>query len=167
LGFGSVSRVKVCGTVRPPTTLPDWMAFEFHPTDRVLRRRYSTSTALLYPSRYEGFGLPPLEAMACGCPAVTTAVGAVPEFAVHDRDALIVHPGDVAAMTNRLEEVLRNQGVRARLSAEGLLTAQRFSLTRIAPLFAAALETAKGGGPGAFAQRARADAPELPRVTRM
>jgi hypothetical protein len=134
-------RVRVCGTVRPER-LPSWMPFEFHPDDATLRRRYSVSTALLYPSRYEGFGLPPLEAMACGCPSVTTAVGAVPEFAADRRDALIVPVGDIDAMVDRLEELLRDAALRQRLSVEGLRTAERFSLARVAPLFLAALETA-------------------------
>ncbi len=134
-------QVRVCGPVRPEQ-LPSWMPFEFHPDDATLRRRYSTSTALLYPSRYEGFGLPPLEAMACGCPSVTTAVGAVPEFATDRRDALIVRPGDVGAMVDRLEELLRDAALRQRLSAEGLRTAERLSLARVAPLFGAALESA-------------------------
>jgi glycosyltransferase involved in cell wall biosynthesis len=118
------------------------MPFEFHPADPVLRRRYSTSAVLLYPSRYEGFGLPPLEAMACGCPSVTTAVGAVPEFARDRHDALIVPTGDIDAMVERLDELLHDRMLRERLSRHGLETAERFSLERVAPLFARALERA-------------------------
>jgi len=136
-------QVRVCGTVRPDY-LPPWMSFEFHPDDTILRRRYSTSAALLYPSRYEGFGLPPLEAMACGCPSVTTAVGAVPEYASDRRDALLVPVGDIDAMVARLEELLTSATLRSRLSAEGLKTADRFSLPRVAPAFIAALKRASG-----------------------
>ncbi|PYR92505.1 MAG: hypothetical protein DMF84_13450 [Acidobacteria bacterium] len=134
-------RIHVCGTVHP-AGLPAWMPFEFHPDDATLRRRYSTSTVLLYPSRYEGFGLPPLEAMACGCPSVTTAVGAVPEYAVDRRDALIVPVGDVPSMVDRLEEVLDDAALRQRLGEQGLKTAARLSLARVAPLFGAALQKA-------------------------
>ena len=116
------------------------MPFEFHPDDATLRRLYSTSAVLLYPSRYEGFGLPPLEAMACGCPSVTTAVGAIPEYATHDRDALIVEAGDVEAMAASLQRIVGDPSLRRRLSVEGAKTAERWSLARAAPLFAAALE---------------------------
>lgn len=136
-----LARVHVLGTVRPerwPADLP----FEFHPDDATLRRRFSEAAVLLYPSRYEGFGLPPLEAMSCGCPSVTTSVGAVPEFATDRHDALIVRPGDVDAMTDRLAAVLDDPGLRDRLSRNGLATAERFSLTRVAPLFGKALENA-------------------------
>ncbi len=132
-------RIRVVGTVRPER-LPDWMPFEFHPDDTTLRRLYSSSTVLLYPSRYEGFSLPPLEAMACGCPSVTTDVGAVPEYASHGRDAIIVRAGDVERMTDSIAQILEHPQLRDQLSEEGLKTAQRWSLARAAPLFAAALE---------------------------
>jgi glycosyltransferase involved in cell wall biosynthesis len=136
-------RVTVCGTVRPQQ-LPAWMPFEFHVSDETLRKRYSAATALLYPSRCEGFGLPPLEAMACGCPSVTTSVGAIPEYAEDRRNALIVAAGDVDAMVDRLEELLDDERLRHRLSAAGLATAERFALSRVAPLFANALMRACG-----------------------
>jgi glycosyltransferase involved in cell wall biosynthesis len=133
--------VHMCGTV-PPAHLPDGISFELHPDDGSLRRRYSEAAVFLYPSRYEGFGLPPLEAMACGCPVVTTPVGAVPEFAAHGRNALLVEPGDVEGMADAIEDLLDHASLRRGLAEEGMRTAARYSLERVAPLFAAALEGA-------------------------
>jgi glycosyltransferase involved in cell wall biosynthesis len=136
------AKVHVCGTVRPPGFWPDWMPVEFFPDDATLRRRYSTATVLLYPSRYEGFGLPPLEAMACGCPSVTTDVGAVPEFAVDGENARVVRVGNIDPMVDALEEILVQHRFRDRLAAAGRQTAESWSLTRVAPLFIEALEQA-------------------------
>jgi glycosyltransferase involved in cell wall biosynthesis len=131
-------RARMCGTVRP-AALPPWISFDFHPTCAELRRLYSSSTVFLYPSRYEGFGLPPLEAMACGCPVVTTEVGAVSEFAADRRNALVVQPGDVDGLTDRLEELLRDPALRTELSERGIETAVEYDINRIAPLFRDAL----------------------------
>ena len=137
-------QIRMCGTVRPER-LPSWIRFDFHPSDSDLRRRYSRSTVFLYPSRYEGFGLPPLESMACACPVVTTEVGAVPEFATDRCNALIVQPCDVRGMAGRLEELLLNPGLRNRLAERGLETAARYAMIRIAPLFGEALRHAFEG----------------------
>jgi hypothetical protein len=134
-------RVRMCGTVAPDRT-PDWIPFSFHPSDAELRRLYSSSAAFLYPSRYEGFSLPPLESMACGCPPVTTRVGAVPEYAADRRDALVVEPGDVRAMADRLQELLEDKALRWRLSAQGLRTVRRYSVRRTAVLIESVLRRA-------------------------
>jgi glycosyltransferase involved in cell wall biosynthesis len=135
-------QIRSLGTVGPGSW-PDPLPFEFHPDDATLRRAYSTSTVLLYPSRYEGFGLPPLEAMACGCPSVTTSVGAVPEYAENGVNALVVAPGDVGAMVCSLVRVLSEGPLRRRLAVEGLHTASRYTVGAIAPLFADALQRAR------------------------
>ena len=135
-------RVRLCGTVRPPR-LPSWVRFDLHPTDAELRRLYSTSTMLLYPSRDEGFGLPPLEAMACGCAVVATNVGAVAEFAVHERNALVVPPRDISGMVTAMKQLLLNPAQRTALAAAGQQVAGEYALTRLAPRFGAALERAR------------------------
>jgi glycosyltransferase involved in cell wall biosynthesis len=138
--------IRVLGTVRPDA-LPEWMRFEFHPDDATLRRRYSQSATLLYPSRYEGFALPPLEAMACGCPPVATAVGAVPEYAVDGTNAAIVAVGDTGAMADAVVRHLNDPDLRARLSRAGRITAGQYELSRVAPLFERAIERAVTYGP--------------------
>ena len=70
-----------------------------------------------YPSRYEGFGLPPLEAMANGTPVVATAVGALPE--VLGDAAVLVEPGDVDALARALGDVLGDEALSAELVARG------------------------------------------------
>lgn len=127
-------RVRMCGTV-PAPNLPSWIDFALCPNDAELRQLFSTSSVLLYPSRYEGFGLPPLEAMACGCPVVSSAVGAVPEYAIHKTDAWLVAPGDIEGMTEGLVTILTNDGLREMFAARGPARASDYSMSRAALLF--------------------------------
>jgi glycosyltransferase involved in cell wall biosynthesis len=131
-------RVLLCGTVRP-TGLPERFPFLLHPNDASLRRLYSTAGVFLYPSLYEGFGLPPLEAMACGCPVVSTRVGAVPEFARDGENALLAAPGDAESMARGIEALLADSGLRGRLIDAGRRTAAAFTVGMSAARFAAVL----------------------------
>lgn len=81
--------------------------------------------AVLFPSLYEGFGLPALEAMALGVPVLTSTTGALPE--VVGQAAVLVDPYDVAGMAEGLVRLDGDQGLRARLAAAGPVQAQRFS----------------------------------------
>ena len=83
------------------------------------------ATVFAYPSRYEGFGLPPLEAMAAGVPVVASAAGAVPE-AVGDA-ALLSPVGDTDAFAAVLAEVLDDEIVRKELVGRGLARAAQFT----------------------------------------
>jgi glycosyltransferase involved in cell wall biosynthesis len=80
---------------------------------------------LAYPSLYEGFGLPPLEAMSLGVPVVTTAAGAIPEV-VGDA-ALVVAPSDVHALAEALLVAATDAAARERLTAAGRERARLFS----------------------------------------
>ena len=91
---------------------------------------YSAATAFAFPSRYEGFGLPPLEAMACGTPAVVAAVSSLPEV-VGDA-ALRVAPDDVPGWAVALWRLLADEGLRTELRRRGLARASQFSYDRVA-----------------------------------
>jgi glycosyltransferase involved in cell wall biosynthesis len=90
-----------------------------------LKSLLSGATVLAYPSLYEGFGFPPLEAMAAGVPVVATAAGAVPEV-VGDAAELVV-PGDVPALAEALTRVIEDDSLRARLIAAGRARAASFT----------------------------------------
>jgi glycosyltransferase involved in cell wall biosynthesis len=98
---------------------------------------YSLARALIYPSLYEGFGLPPLEAMACGTPVIASNRAAIPEV-VGDA-ALLIDPTDPASLIEALHS-LNNPSVRSDLTARGLKRAQRFSWERTAELLASVLQ---------------------------
>jgi glycosyltransferase involved in cell wall biosynthesis len=91
---------------------------------------YSLATVFAYPSLYEGFGLPVLEAMVCGVPVLTSNVSSLPEVA--GDAALLVSPTDVAEIADGLAQVLEDGGLAAKLSARGLEWATRFSWDRCA-----------------------------------
>jgi glycosyltransferase involved in cell wall biosynthesis len=82
-----------------------------------LRELYRGAIAFVYPSHYEGFGIPPLEAMACGAPVITTRTGAVGEFAEHV--AMFVEPGEVIVLRAVLATVLRDAPLRRELRKRG------------------------------------------------
>ncbi|HXB68320.1 MAG TPA: glycosyltransferase family 1 protein [Candidatus Acidoferrales bacterium] len=96
----------------------------FVPFD-TLRCFYESAAAFVFPSRYEGFGLPPLEAMACGTPVVTSNVSSLPE--VVGEAAVLVNPHNVFDIARGIREVLLNEELRSRLIRRGREQAARFS----------------------------------------
>jgi len=98
--------------------------------DQDLAGVISAATCVVYPSIFEGFGLPALEAMACGTPVITTNASALPE--VMGDTELMFEPGNVDALARILKRLLDSETARARAIAEGLARAQMFSWTRSA-----------------------------------
>lgn len=86
---------------------------------------YSGAALFVFPSLYEGFGLPPLEAMACGVPVVTSNVSSMPEVA--GDAAMLVDPRDVDGLAAAIARVLRDRALRARLRVAGITRARQFS----------------------------------------
>jgi hypothetical protein len=98
-------------------------------SDEELIAAYSGAVALIYPSHYEGFGLPVLEAIACGCPVITCPNASIPEVA--GLAALYVKDDDVNGLANALCEV-QKPDVRQSLIAKGLEQAKKFSWSKMA-----------------------------------
>lgn len=88
------------------------------------------ATCMVYPSVYEGFGLPPLEAMACGVPVITSNAASLPEV-VGDAGVL-VHPHDTDAFKLAMEQMLDNPDARNEKAAQGLKRSRQFSWDRCA-----------------------------------
>jgi glycosyltransferase involved in cell wall biosynthesis len=105
--------------------IEDRVVFRSDISDADLPHVYGGARFLAYPSLYEGFGLPPLEAMQCGVPVVTSNTSSLPEV-VGDA-ALTVDPTSVGALTDALVQLGTNSDLRATLAARGLTRAQRFS----------------------------------------
>lgn len=91
---------------------------------------YGCATCLAHPAWYEGFGLTPLEAMACGTPVVASSASSIPEV-VGDA-GLLVEPGDVEGWTEALARLLEDEALRAELRKRGLVRARRFTWSRAA-----------------------------------
>jgi len=101
---------------------------------------YSGALAFVYPSLYEGFGLPPLEAMACGTPVLTSNVTSLPEV-VGDA-GLLVDPYNVEAIAHGIRRLVEDSALREELKRKGLERAKQFTWERTAELTWAVLEEA-------------------------
>lgn len=106
--------------------------FTGYVTDDDLRALYSCCAVCVYPSLYEGFGLPPLEAMACGAPVITSNDPSLAEAV--GQAALTVPPTDVQGLAQGLVEMIQDDGRRTQYSRAGLKHAAQFSWERTARL---------------------------------
>jgi len=106
------------------------VVFTGYVSDEDLPALYNAADLFVYPSIYEGFGLPPLEAMACGTPVITSNTSSLPEVV---RDAgIMVDPSDVNGLADAMHEVLTNESLRANMVKKGLEREEMFSWEKCA-----------------------------------
>ena len=110
--------------------LKDKVVFTEFVPDEDLLLLYNAATVFVYPSLYEGFGLPPLEAMACGTPVITSNVSSLPEV-VGDA-AITIDPYDIDELVNEINNVISNPKLQQKLSRKGLNRAKKFTWRKAA-----------------------------------
>jgi glycosyltransferase involved in cell wall biosynthesis len=98
--------------------------------DGILSRQYAEAAALVYPSLYEGFGLPPLEAMSAGCPVICSNTSSIPEVVGNAGEYF--NPSDVDSVRMAIERVLQSSERREELVRAGLLKCAEYSWARCA-----------------------------------
>ena len=118
--------------------LPDRARHLGHLPPGTLPALYRAAEALVFPSLYEGFGSPPLEAMACGCPVAASDRGSLPEIC--GDAALIFDPGSAEAIAAAIDRLLSDRDLRETLTARGLTRASQFTWEASARLHRAIYE---------------------------
>jgi glycosyltransferase involved in cell wall biosynthesis len=108
---------------------------------------YNAADLFVYPSLYEGFGLPPLEAMACGTAVITSTASSLPE--VVGKAGLAVDPTDTEALATAMGQMLIAKDLREQMQAEGLAQAQKFSWAKTARCTVGSYRRALISGEGA------------------
>ncbi len=107
-----------------------------------LMKLYSLSQALVFPSFYEGFGIPPLEAMRCGCPVIASDKSSVPE--VVGDSAILINPENPKEITAAMVKILTDSNLRKGFSEKGLEQAKKFSWRTSAEKLLEILKTEQG-----------------------
>ncbi len=117
----------ILGRVRTPPSLPPYTSGRWNVDPAHVASVYREADAWIGPSRSEGWGLPPMEAMAMGCAVVTTRVGGTPYFAENEVTALVVEPGDVTGLSRAITRLATDGGLVGRLSEAGFARARQLS----------------------------------------
>ncbi|MBK9052782.1 MAG: glycosyltransferase family 4 protein [Chloroflexi bacterium] len=105
--------------------LTDWVRFPGYVPDETLPQWYAAAACLVFPSAYEGFGMPILEAMACGTPVIAANTSSIPE-AVGEA-GLLYEVNDAAALLQHVRDLLQQPNLAYHLHQSGLIQARRFS----------------------------------------
>jgi len=111
-------KVMMFGT-KKARHIPQWIEFHWKPIGETLRRLYCTSDIFIFPSWSEGFGLPPMEAMACQCAVVASNVGGIPDYTIPGKTALVFEPHDVQTLAKHIFYLLENPDEMKRISFAG------------------------------------------------
>ena len=117
-GWGNQSKSQI-------SNLKSQITFTGFVPDNDLPALYSGAKVFVYPSLYEGFGLPVLESMACGCPVITSNISSLPEIA--GNAALLINPKNTKEIKKAMEKLLTNEKLRKKLIRKGLTQAKKFS----------------------------------------
>lgn len=135
-------RLVLCGDRGWNVRIPQHEKIEVtgYVTRERLRDLYRNARAFVYPSHDEGFGIPPLEALACGAPVIATRTGAIPEFA--EGAALLVNPGERRELHEALRRLLGDASLREDLRARGPRRAAEWSWDRSAAAMTTLIEEA-------------------------
>lgn len=120
-GWGDKHWLKTICTTR----LKGRVFFTGHVPDHDLCAMYSGASALVYPSLYEGFGLPVVEAMACGCPVICADAASLPEVA--GNAALYIDPDRADSLTHAIDTLVQDSGLRKSLVARGAVRSGQFT----------------------------------------
>lgn len=113
-------QVRLFGVEPRTPGIPNWMQYYENADQAVIVDEvYNQASVFLCTSYWEGFGLPPMEAMACGCALVSTKCGGVEEFAIDGETALLCDVGDVDAMAEKIVYLLKDQSERRRIALNG------------------------------------------------
>jgi glycosyltransferase involved in cell wall biosynthesis len=111
----------------PNIKLPDFVEFHLHPLSGELRELYNSCDIFLFPSHFEGFGLPPMEAMACKIPIVTTNVGAIPDCTIPGKTALVSDPHSPQDLAENLIKLIDDENLRSNIGEAGYEYIQQFN----------------------------------------
>lgn len=105
--------------------LNKYVKFVDYVEKHILYKMYSEATALIYPSLYEGFGIPPLEAMSCGCPVIVSNTSSLPE--VCGDSVYYVDPTNVESIKKGIIDICQNKNLKKELIRKGYKQIEKFS----------------------------------------
>lgn len=125
--FGGITpyQLRLKGLVRE-LGLEDRVVFTGYVKEAELNYLYQNALAFVFPSLYEGFGIPVIEAMQCGVPVISSAEAALKEI-VNDAGLLLKDPRDIEELTGKIEQVLIDKELRIDLIERGKVRAAEFS----------------------------------------
>lgn len=123
------------------TSVPEYAEFHENPDQDQLRDIYTSMDIFLMPSHHEGFGMPPMEAMACGTACIVTNVGGVPDYTIPGETAIVVEPQNVDELAEALHTLVREKDRIAELSKRGQDHIQQFTWEQCGSTFEEILES--------------------------
>lgn len=118
--------VILYGSVRP-SNLPSWIRVYEYPSDEELRQLYCSAHIFVAPSWVEGFYLPPMEAMACKCAVVTTNVGAIPDYTIPNKTAIVVPPRSPKKLAKAVMYLIEKPGYARKIANAGYEHIKQFT----------------------------------------